>query len=97
MTESDLFALKENYVNMIVEGMDIDTLAQFAFDSIIANYEDVDAEDLKQEIVHDYDQEMLDSLMPTDMIQVNYSQEAMPSSWVSGTQGVVDAPWCCIV
>ena len=40
MTESDLFALKENYVNMIVEGMDIDTLAQFAFDSIIANYED---------------------------------------------------------
>ena len=60
--------------------MDIDTLAQFAFDSIIANYEDVDAEDLKQEIVHDYDQEMLDSLMPTDMIQVNYSQEAMPSS-----------------
>ena len=80
MTESDLFALKENYVNMIVEGMDIDTLAQFAFDSIIANYEDVDAEDLKQEIVHDYDQEMLDSLMPTDMIQVNYSQEAMPSS-----------------
>ena len=80
MTESDLFALKENYVNMTVEGMDIDTLAQFAFDSIIANYEDVDAEDLKQEIVHDYDQEMLDSLMPTDMIQVNYSQEAMPSS-----------------
>lgn len=97
MTESDLFALKENYVNMIVEGMDIDTLAQFAFDSIIANYEDVDAEDLKHEIVHDYDQEMLDSLMPTDMIQVNYSQEAMPSSWVSGTQGVVDAPNCCIV
>jgi hypothetical protein len=40
---------------------------------------------------------MLDSLMPTDMIQVNYSQEAMPSSWDSGTQGVVDAPNCCIV
>ena len=80
MTESDLFALKENYVNMIVEGMDIDTLAQFAFDSIIANYEDVDAADLKHEIVHDYDQEMLDSLMPTDMVQVNYSKEAMPSS-----------------
>ena len=97
MTESDLFALKENYVNMIVEGMDIDTLAQFAFDSIIANYEDVDADDLKHEIVHDYDQEMLDSLMPTDMVQVNYSKEAMPSSWVSGTQGVVKTPFSCIV
>jgi hypothetical protein len=40
---------------------------------------------------------MLDSLMPTDMVQVNYSKEAMPSSWVSGTQGVVKTPISCIV
>ena len=40
MNESDLFTLKENYANMIIDGMDIDTLAQFAYDSIMDNLKD---------------------------------------------------------
>ena len=80
MNESDLFTLKENYVHMIIDGMDMDTLVTFAFDSIMGNIETWTEDELKEEIVDLYDQEMLDSLMPTDMIQVNYSQEAMPSS-----------------
>ena len=65
---------------MIIDGMDMDTLVTFAFDSIMGNIETWTEDELKEEIVDLYDQEMLDSLMPTDMIQVNYSQEAMPSS-----------------
>ena len=66
MNESDLFTLKENYVNMIIDGMDMDSLVQFAFDSIMDNIKDWDEEDVKEEVLDLYDEEMLESLMPVE-------------------------------
>ena len=62
MNESDLFTLKENYVNMIIDGMDMDSLVQFAFDSIMDNIKDWDEDDIKEEILECYDEEMWEDL-----------------------------------
>ena len=64
MNESDLFTLKENYANMIIDGMDIDTLAQFAYDSIMGNIETWDEEEVKGEITDLYGEETLNDLLP---------------------------------
>ena len=64
MTESELFALKENYANMILDGMDMDSLCQFAFDMLMDNLKDLNEEDMKQEVTSIYDEEMLEDLMP---------------------------------
>lgn len=64
LNESQLFQLKENYVNMIIDGMDIDSLVQFAFDNIIENIKDWDEEDIKSEILECYDEEMWEDLQP---------------------------------
>ena len=63
MTESELFALKENYINMIIDGMDIDSLCQMAFDLLLDSYQDCTEEQMKEEIVDLYDEEMLEDLM----------------------------------
>lgn len=64
LNESQLFQLKENYVNMIIDGMDIDSLVQFAFDNIIENIKDWDEQDIKSEILECYDEEMWEDLQP---------------------------------
>jgi hypothetical protein len=66
MNESDLFQLKENYTNMIIDGLDMDSLVQFAFDSIMDNMKDYTEDDIKEEVIDLYDEEMLDSLMPVE-------------------------------
>ena len=58
-----LLQLKEAYVNMIVDDMDMKTLCQFAFDSILSNLESYDVDDLKDEIVELYDEEVLNNLL----------------------------------
>ena len=71
MNESDLFTLKENYANMIIDGMDIDTLAQFAYDSIMGNIETWDEEEVKGEITDLYGEETLNDLLPkTDISEL---------------------------
>ena len=64
MNDSDLFTLKENYVEMIIDGMDMDSLCQMAYDLLLDAYENVDESALKEEILDLYDDEMLESLMP---------------------------------
>ena len=64
LNESQLFQLKENYVNMIIDGMDMDSLVQFAFDNIIENLKDWDEEDIKEEILACYDEETWEDLKP---------------------------------
>jgi len=58
MNQEQLNTLKENYTNMIVDGMDTDTLVQFAFDSIMDSIKDWDEVDLKEEVLDLYDDEM---------------------------------------
>ncbi len=35
MTESDLYTLKETYINHIIDGMDIDTLCAYPFEAMM--------------------------------------------------------------
>ena len=64
MNDSDLSTFKENYVEMIIDGMDMDSLCQMAYDLLLDAYENVDESALKEEILDLYDDEMLESLMP---------------------------------
>jgi hypothetical protein len=64
LSESDLFTLKENYANHIIDGMDMDTLVQLAFDLLLDAYQDCSEYDMKTEILDLYDEETLNDLMP---------------------------------
>jgi len=64
MNSEKLQQLKENYANMIVDGMDLDDLCQLAFDLLVANFDDISEQQLKAEIVDLYDEEILNDLMP---------------------------------
>jgi len=63
MNESDLFALKENYCNLIIDGMDMDCLVQMCHDLLMDAYQDCTEEDLKEEIVDLYDTEVWEDLV----------------------------------
>jgi len=62
MNPEQLNKLKESYIEMILDGMDMDTLVQFAFDSMFDNIKDWDEEDMKQEVTSIYDEEMWNDL-----------------------------------
>ena len=64
LTTSKLDQLKLNYAEMIVEGMDMDSLITFAVESIEQNIKDWDEDDVKSEIHDYYDEETLEGLMP---------------------------------
>ena len=62
--EFDLFHLKENYVNHIIDGMDVDTLAQMAHDLLMDDYEKLTWDEVTEEIVDLYDEDTLIDLIP---------------------------------
>jgi|TARA_R100000908_G_C3710715_1_gene117451 hypothetical protein len=80
MNESDLFTLKEHYANMIIDGMDIDTLAQFAYDSIMDNLKDYEEKDIEAEIIDLYGEETYNDLADVDTINVSYGDTLRPAS-----------------
>ena len=58
MNQEQLNTLKENYANLIVDGMDMDCLVQFALDSIMNDMEKWDEVDVKEEVLYLYDDEV---------------------------------------
>jgi hypothetical protein len=62
--ESDLFSLKENYSNHIIDSMDMDSLVQFAFDNLIEYFKDHTWDDMCEEIKDLYDEDTLIDLLP---------------------------------
>ena len=68
MNESDLQQLKENYANMIIDGMDMDSLCQMCFDMLMDAYQDCSEDDIKEEILDLYDEEVLEGLMPVEEV-----------------------------
>lgn len=68
MNKEQLDQLKNNYAEMIVEGMDMDTLITFAVEAIEDNIKDWDEQDVKEEIVDLYGEEVLEGLMPVPSI-----------------------------
>ena len=64
LNEQQLDQLKTNYAEMIVEGMDMDSLITFAVESIEQNIKDWDEDDVTSEILDYYGDETLEGLMP---------------------------------
>ena len=68
MTQSpndfDLFHLKENYINMILDGMDMDTLVQMTHDLLMDEYDKLTWDEITEEIVDLYDEDTLVDLIP---------------------------------
>ena len=62
LNEQQLDQLKLNYAEMIVDGMDMNTLITFAVESIEQNMKDWDEEDVKSEILDVYDEETWENL-----------------------------------
>lgn len=58
MNNDKLDQIKENYANLIVDGMDMNTLCTFAVETIIQNMEMWDEQDLKEEVIDLYDEEV---------------------------------------
>ena len=63
LNSKQLHPLKLNYAELIVEGMDMDTLITFAVESIEQNIKNWDEEDVKSEILDYYGDETLEGLM----------------------------------
>jgi hypothetical protein len=62
MNKEQLNKFKLNYANLIVDGMDMDSLIMFAVESIEQNIKDWDENDVREEILDYYDEETLANL-----------------------------------
>lgn len=65
LTKSQLEQFKANYAELIVDGMDMKTLEQFAIESVEQNIKDWDEDEVKEEILDYYGEEVLNDLMPS--------------------------------
>ena len=63
MNNTQLEQLKANYAELIVEGMDMDSLITFAVETIMHNMEMRTEDEVKGEIVEYYGEETLESLL----------------------------------
>ena len=64
MNDFELFELKENYINHIIDGMDVDSLAQIVHDLLVDEYEKMSEDEIIEEIKFVYDEDTLISLLP---------------------------------
>ena len=63
MTLNQIDQLKNAYAEMIVEGMDMNSLITFAVESIEQNLKDYDLDDIKEEIIDCYGEEVLSDML----------------------------------
>ena len=81
LNDNQLDNFKENYANLIVDGMDMNSLITFAVETILHNLETWDEEDVKGEILDHYDEETLNDLLPkTDISEL----EATANNYTTG-------------
>ena len=64
MNREQLDQFKANYASLIVEGMDMKTLEQFAMEMVEQNMTHWNEQDVKEEILDYYGEETLMDLMP---------------------------------
>ena len=64
MNKEQLAQFKYNYCEKIIEDMDLNTLMVLAHDLLMDAYKDCTEEDIREEVLDLYDDEMLESLMP---------------------------------
>ena len=63
MTLNQIDQLKNTYAEMIVEGMDMNSLITFAVESIEQNLKDYDLNDIKEEIIDCYGEDVLSDML----------------------------------
>jgi len=63
MNKEQLQQFKYNYCEMIIDGMDMDTLVTLAHDLLMDAYDKCTEEEIKEEILDLYDEEVLENLM----------------------------------
>ena len=80
MNQEQLLQLKENYCEMILDGMDMDTLMTLAYDLLLDAYQDCSEDDVINEIKDLYDEETLNDLMPVTVWQVSTGGWLSPPS-----------------
>ena len=64
ITNKDTSALVENYVDHIIDGMDMDCLLQMCHDLLTREYEKLSWDEITEEIVDLYDEDTLIDLIP---------------------------------
>lgn len=64
ITNKDTSALVDNYVNHMIDGMDMDSLVQIAYDLLTREYEKMTWDEITEEIVDLYDEDTLIDLIP---------------------------------
>lgn len=64
MDPIDLSQLKQNYVDLIISGMDVEALCELAFDALSEAYDDYSEEQIVGEIKECYGEVTLEDLMP---------------------------------
>lgn len=80
MTPEELDQAKDRYANLIVDGMDMDDLWTFAVETLIHNMEMWDEQDLKEEVLDLYDEEIWEDLTEGTTTNVTYGEEMRPAS-----------------
>lgn len=70
MNSKQLDQLKFEYAEMIVEGMDMNSLITFAVESIEQNLKDYTVEDLREEVTDCYGEETWMDMMPASSQQL---------------------------
>ena len=63
MTINQIDQLKNAYAEMIVEGMDMNSLITLAVESIEQNLKDYDLDDIKEEIIDCYGEDVLSDML----------------------------------
>ena len=63
LSNEQLSALIDNYANHVIDGMDMDTLVQFAYDSLVAEFNKYTEAELIAEIEELYDEELVNDLL----------------------------------
>ena len=64
MTSTELSTLKENYVEYIIDGADLDSLVQMCRDCLLDAYANCSEDEIVEEIKDLYDDEVLSDLLP---------------------------------
>ena len=63
MTTEQLARLKSNYVETIIDGMDMKTMEALVYDMLIESYELYTEDEMKDEILSQYDEDMLNDIL----------------------------------
>ena len=63
MTDDQLATLKSNYVEMIIDGMDMKTMEALVYDMLIESFELYTEEEMRQEIYEQYGTEDMNDIL----------------------------------